>query len=74
MTKAGNSYQALEREICEALGLDPGRVRKLTLRLQAAHMPLAEVEYFVDTPEGAVGRVLRRYRLEEVGGEAERDD
>jgi len=46
---------AAGREVCEALGLDPYKVRSIALRFAAGELPTAEVEILAERAAAAVG-------------------
>ena len=51
-------------QLCAALGLDPLKVRSITLRCRAHDMPVVEVEQLVPIGDaGAVIAELQRYTL-----------
>lgn len=50
-------------EVCEALGLDPYKVRSIALRFAAGELPTAEVEILAEVEPGAWDVVLSRYTL-----------
>lgn len=54
---------AAGREVCEALGLDPYKVRSIALRFAAGELPTAEVEILAEVEPGAWDVVLSRYTL-----------
>ena len=55
--------QELGGAVCEALGLAPGSVRRMTLRFGLGEAAMAEVEHFIDTDKHDFKRVIQRYRL-----------
>ena len=54
---------AAGREVCEALGLDPYKVRSIALRFAVGELPTAEVEILAEVEPGAWDVVLSRYTL-----------
>jgi hypothetical protein len=56
---------AIEREICDALGLK--NVRFLTLRFSHDHVPMAEVEFFLEI-DGVkqLPPILKKFELVEI--------
>ena len=68
MAILGDPAKDIGRSICEALCLDPTKIRGLDIHLHLGEVSTIDIEYLPDKEMQEIAPILKHYRLELIDG------
>ena len=68
--RSHSTFSKDNEEICKSFGIDPSKVTRVALILEAGEEPRLEVDYLF-FERGTLGQTLKRYKLVEISEDSD---